>query len=95
MKSIAEKIKKIQSQLGQQVELSRPAPPTRTLDVTIAGHAASIPIYDEGHEKLEVQCGTLTDVVISATDISLTVEKSDGEICCWMVTPDTRMVLLS
>jgi hypothetical protein len=92
-KSIAEKIQKIQSQLGRQVELSRPAPPTRILDVTIRGYAVSLPIYDEGYGKLEVQCGTLTEVTISAEEISLMILTPNGGVY-WTVTPDTTMVLI-
>jgi hypothetical protein len=90
-KSIAEKIQQIQSQLGRQVELSRSAPPTRILDITIMGYDVKLPIYDEG---LEVQCGTLTEVTISAEEIILMILTPNGG-AYWTVTPDTKMVLLS
>jgi hypothetical protein len=93
-KTIAERIRQIQSQLGRHVELSRPAAPSRVLEMTMNGIPLSIPVYDEGYDELEVQCGELAEVSISAEEVVLTLITSNGGIS-WTVTPDTRMVLLS
>jgi hypothetical protein len=91
-KTVAERIRQIQSQLGRHVELSRPAEPSRVLEMTMYGIPVSIPVYDEGY--IEVQCGELAEVSISAEEVVLTLITSNGGIS-WTVTPDTRMVLLS
>jgi len=90
---LSKRIEKLQGYIGRQVELSRPAPPSGVIQMLLEGQYVSVPVYNEDASALDVECGKLSEILITSEEVTLTLLKDDGELY-WHLTPDTRIVSL-